>query len=121
MSLTDLFLLDIKHIDPAAHIGLTGQKNDAPLAFAKYLSDRKKPMWIRHVLVSGLTDDDGALMRLRAFLDTLDTVEKVEVLPYHSMGEIKYEKLNSDYCLKGTAPPARERIENAKRILSAGK
>ena len=119
--LTDLFLLDIKHIDEEAHIGLTGQKNAAPLAFAKYLSDHNKPMWIRHVLVTGYTDDDESLMRLKDFLDTLKTVEKVEVLPYHSMGEVKYEKLNLDYSLKGMKPPSRERVENAKRILGAGK
>ena len=74
-------------------------------------------MWIRHVLVPDITDNDGALMRLRAFLDTLPNVEKVEVLPYHTMGVQKYEKLGIPYSLEGVQPPAKERVENAKRIL----
>lgn len=121
LALTDLFLLDIKHIDEEAHRRLTGQSGDAPRAFAKFLSDHGKRMWIRHVLVPQITDDEGALQRLREFLDTLKTVEKVEVLPYHTMGETKYEKLGLPYPLKGTQPPAKERIERAKRILRAGK
>lgn len=117
LSLTDLFLLDIKHIDDGAHRSLTGHGNSAPLAFAKYLSGHGKPMWIRHVLVTGITDDDTALGRLREFLDTLKTVEKIELLPYHSMGEVKYGKLQIDYPLKGMTPPACERVKNAERIL----
>ena len=117
ISVTDLFLLDIKHIDPIEHEALTGKDNGRTLAFAKFLSDNGIPMWIRHVLVPGLTDDDGALMRLKEFISSLKTVEKVEVLPYHTMGEAKYEKLGYAYPLKGVAPPSKERVENAKRIL----
>ena len=72
-------------------------------------------------VVPGITDDDGALKRLRAFIDTLSSVEKVEVLPYHTMGAVKYEKLGYEYSLKGVEPPAKERVENAKRILGAGR
>lgn len=115
---TDLVLLDIKHADEEAHLTLTGQSGKAPRAFARFLSDKGVPMWMRHVLVPNLTDDDGALHRLRAFLDTLKTVEKVEVLPYHSMGEVKYEMLGREYRLHGTPPPSEERILNAKRILT---
>lgn len=117
LELTDLFLLDIKHIDEDAHKTLTGQSGSAPRAFANFLSEHEKPMWIRHVLVPGLTDDDGALVRLRTFLNTLSNVEKVEVLPYHTMGEVKYGKLGIDYPLKGVYPPEKERVLNAKRIL----
>ncbi len=120
LDLTDLFLLDIKHIDEEAHKNLTKQSGEAPRAFARFLSEHKKPMWIRHVLVPGITDEDGALSRLRAFLDTLSNVEKVEVLPYHTMGEVKYEKLGIDYPLKGLRPPEKERVQNAKRILCGG-
>lgn len=120
VSLTDLFLLDLKHIDDEAHRALTGHSNAAPLAFAQYLSRQGKPVWIRHVLVPGLTDDDGALLRLRAFLDTLSTVQKIEVLPYHTMGAVKYQRLGLRYPLEGVAPPSRERVENAKRILKCG-
>ena len=113
----DLYLLDIKHIDDDKHRMLTGVGNKHTLAFAKYLSDSGKKMWIRHVLVPGITDDDDALIRLKEFIDTLKTVEKVEVLPYHTMGVPKYEKLGIDYPLKGVEPPSKERVMNAKRLL----
>ena len=76
-----------------------------------------KPVWIRHVLVPGITDNDEYLHRLKAFLSTLTNVEKVEVLPYHTMGEVKYNKLGIDYPLKGVQPPSPERVKNAKEIL----
>ncbi len=113
----DLYLLDIKHIDDDKHRMLTGVSNKHTLAFAKYLSESGKKMWIRHVLVPGITDDDDALIRLKEFVDTLKTVEKVEVLPYHTMGVPKYEKLGIDYPLKGVEPPSKERVMNAKRLL----
>lgn len=113
----DLYLLDIKHIDDDKHRMLTGVSNKHTLAFAKYLSESGKKMWIRHVLVPGITDDDDALIRLKEFIDTLKTVEKVEVLPYHTMGVPKYEKLGIDYPLKGVEPPAKERVINAKKLL----
>ena len=72
------------------------------------------------MLVPGLTDDDEALRRLRAFLDTLQTVERVEVLPYHTLGKEKYRKLGMEYALEGVEPPTRERIENAESILRCG-
>ena len=114
---TDLALHDIKHIDSKSHESLTGKGNEHTLAFAEFLSDNGISMWIRHVLVPGLTDDDEALKRLKAFIDTLETVKKVEVLPYHTMGEVKYEKLGYDYPLKGVRPPEKERVQNAKRLL----
>ena len=117
LALADLVLLDIKHIDEEAHRALTGQSGAAPRAFARYLSAHGKPVWIRHVLVSGLTDDDGALRRLKEFIGELRTVEKIEVLPYHAMGETKYEKLGLPYPLKGLSPPSAERVRNAEGIL----
>lgn len=117
----DLYLLDIKHIDDDKHRMLTGVSNKHTLAFAKYLSESGKKMWIRHVLVPGITDDDNALIRLKEFVDTLKTVEKVEVLPYHTMGVPKYEKLGIDYPLKGVEPPSKERVMNAKRLLGITK
>lgn len=120
-SLTDLFLVDVKHIDPAAHRALTGCSDEGPRALLADLDARGKPVWIRHVLVPGITDDDGALMRLRAYLDTFSCIEKIEVLPYHTMGEVKYQKLGIEYPLAGVKPPTRERVENARRILRAGK
>lgn len=117
LALTDLFLLDIKHIDDEACKELTGQGNAHTLAFAKFLSDHGKKMWIRQVLVPDITDNDESLQRTRLFLDTLKTVEKVEVLPYHTMGVVKYEKLGLPYPLKGVEPPTKERVQNARRIL----
>ncbi len=114
---TDLVLLDIKHIDEAEHIKLTGHSNKNVLEFARFLSDSGKDMWIRHVLAEGITDDDLYLARLREFIRTLKTVKKVEVLPYHAMGEVKYEKLGLEYALKDMSPPSARRIENAKNIL----
>ncbi len=117
LEVTDLFLLDIKHIDDEECKKLTGKSNENTLAFAKFLSEHNKKIWIRQVLVPTLTDNDEALERTKAFIDTLQTVEKVEVLPYHTMGIVKYEKLGMDYPLKGVEAPTKERVDNAKRIL----
>ena len=117
LSVTDLFLLDIKHIDDEACKKLTGQSNENTLAFAKFLSDHGKPMWVRQVIVPEITDDDETLQKTRAFIDSLKTVEKVEVLPYHTMGVVKYEKLGMEYPLKDVNAPTKERVMNAKRIL----
>lgn len=121
LEVADLFLLDIKHIDEEACIRLTGQSNKNTLAFAKFLSEHNKPIWIRQVLVPGITDGEESLQRTREFIDILKTVERVEVLPYHSMGEVKYEKLGMEYPLKGVQSPAKERVMYAKRILCEGR
>ena len=112
-----MVLLDIKHTDDEEHKKLTGVTNKNILAFAEFLSENGVKTWIRHVLVTGITDFDEQLIKLRKFTDKLKTVEKVEVLPYHTMGEIKYKKMGIEYPLRGVNPPAPERIENAKKIL----
>lgn len=119
MKYTDLFMLDIKHMDDAAHRKLTGQTNQNILEMAAYLSDHGKAMWIRHVLVPGITTDDDELHRLRSFLDTLKTVERVEVLPYHTLGVFKWKELGIPYQLEGVDPPTKEQIDRAKEILGA--
>jgi len=119
MAATDLVLLDIKHIDNARHKRLTGHGNANILDCARYLSDIGKPVWIRHVLVPGVTDDDAYLTQLRAFIDTLDNVERVEVLPYHNLGAYKWGELGMKYPLEGVEQPTPERVENARRILGA--
>ena len=113
----DLFLLDIKHIDDEQCKKLTGQSNQHTLNFAKFLSENNKEMWIRYVLVPGYTDDERYLKSTRNFLDTLNTVTKIEVLPYHTMGLVKYQALNLSYPLKGVQPPSVESIQRAKDIL----
>ena len=119
MKYTDLFMLDIKHIDDAAHRKLTGQTNQNILEMAAYLSDHDKAMWIRHVLVPGITTEEDELYRLRSFLDTLKTVERVEVLPYHTLGVFKWKELGIPYQLEGVDPPTKEQIDRAKEILGA--
>jgi len=114
---TDLFLLDIKHIDNNEHIKLTGKENKNILEFAKYLSDNNKKMWIRHVLVPGITLNDEYLIRLKEFIDTLNTVEKIEVLPYHTMGIVKYKNLGIPYRLDGVNPPTKDEVRHAKYLL----
>ncbi len=118
LTVTDLFLLDIKHIDDKKCKALTGQSNENTLAFAKFLSDNDKATWIRQVLVPDITDDEGDLQKTRAFIDGLKTVERVEVLPYHTMGAVKYEKLGIEYPLQGIEAPSKERVACAKRILT---
>lgn len=114
---TDLFLLDIKHIDSKEHIELTKVDNKNTLAYAKFLSDNNKDMWIRHVVVPGITLNDEYLFRLKEFIDTLKTVKKIDVLPYHTMGEVKYKNLGIEYPLKGVRTPSKEEIINVKKIL----
>lgn len=114
---TDLFLLDIKHIDSKEHIELTKVDNKNTLAYAKFLSDNNKDMWIRHVVVPGITLNDDYLFRLKEFIDTLKTVKKIDVLPYHTMGEVKYKNLGIEYPLKGVRTPSKEEIINVKKIL----
>jgi pyruvate formate lyase activating enzyme len=120
LAVADLFLLDIKHIDDEKCKALTGKSNKHTLAFAKFLSDNQKPVWIRQVLVPGYTDSEESLARTRAFIDELKMVEKVEVLPYHSMGEVKYKNLGLEYPLAGVETPTKEQVQNAKRILCRG-
>ena len=117
MNVTDIVLLDIKHIDDAEHRRLTGHTNRNILDCARYLDEIHKPVWIRHVLVPGITDDDRWLLELRDFLRTLGNVERIDVLPYHTMGIYKYRELGIEYPLEGVDPPSRERIDNADRIL----
>lgn len=117
MKVTDLVMLDIKQIDDAAHKTLTGWTNANILDMARYLSDMGKPMWIRHVLVPGGSDQDEFLKQLDTFIKSLKTVEKIEVLPYHTLGEYKWQELGMEYPLKGVEPPEKERIENAKKLL----
>ena len=117
MSLTDLVLLDLKHIDNQEHKKLTGWENTNVLDCARYLSQIQTPVWIRHVLVPNITDNDTYLHDLRDFIKTLHNVKRIEVLPYHSMGAYKWQKLGLNYTLDHVDSPTRERVENAEKIL----
>lgn len=118
MDVTDLFILDLKEIDEAKHKSLTGQSGQNILDMATYLSDHNKPMWIRHVLVPGLTDEEQGLVQLRQFIDTLHTVERVEILPYHTLGLFKWENLGIPYPLPDTPTPTDEEVQRAKQLLN---
>ncbi len=120
LKLTDLVLLDIKHIDSAKHQKLTGHKNENILDFAKYLDKNNIPMWVRYVLVPTLTDDVEDVKKLKQFLDTLNNVQKIEVLPYHTMGKEKYRKLNLDYKLENITPPTKKLVDVVSNILTGG-
>ena len=117
LKMTDLVLLDIKHIDDEKCKDLVGKSNKLELEFAKYLSDNNIRMWIRQVLIPGYTDDEKDLIKLKEFINTLHTVEKVQVLPYHSMGKYKWEKLGLKYGLDGVREATTEEVEKAKKIL----
>lgn len=121
MKVTDLLLVDIKHIDPKKHVRLTGKDNRNILDMFRYLDEIHKPIWIRQVLVPGWTDDKEDLLKTRAFIDSLHNVEKVEVLPYHSLGACKWEKLGLKYPLKDVQPPTDESIQIAEHILKERK
>lgn len=114
---TDLVLLDIKHMDPVAHRRLTGIGNERILEFARYLDRRHIPLWIRHVVVPGITDDEASLTALGRFAATLSSVQAVELLPYHTLGESKYESMHIPYPLQGVPPLSDEALFRAKTVL----
>lgn len=117
MDVTDLFILDLKMMDEAGHRELTGVGNDNILAMARYLSDNGKEMWIRHVLVPGITDDKNDLKAMHGFISSLKTVSRVEVLPYHTLGLMKWQQLGIPYPLDGVPTPTKEEVERAEKLL----
>lgn len=120
MSVTDLVMLDIKHIDPQGHKDLTGQSLDPILAFARYLDEKAIPVWIRHVVVPGITDDQALLYRLGRFLGTLHNIKALDVLPYHDMGKVKYKNLGIPYPLEDTRPLTKDEALAAKQVILSG-
>ena len=120
MKYTDLLLLDLKEINPTRHKDLTGFDNSNIIEMAKYLSEINKPVWIRHVLVPEHSDFDEDLDALGDFIDTLSNVDRVEILPYHTLGKFKWENLGIPYTLESISAPSAERIENAKQRIHAG-
>ena len=115
---TDLILLDLKHIDNDKHLALTGKPNQHILKFAQYLSERKQPVWIRHVLVPGYTDDEDDLIQLGKFIATLDNVERFEILPYHQLGVHKYEALGQTYPLEVVQEPSEAAVARAYELVN---
>ncbi|MDR0690694.1 MAG: pyruvate formate lyase-activating protein [Streptococcaceae bacterium] len=117
VAVTDLILYDIKEVSNNRHKSLTGWGNENILDFAKYLSKIGQPIWIRHVLIPTVTDFDEDLIALNKFITTLKNVQKVEVLPYHTVGEFKWKEMGLKYPLKGIKPPTQKQVENARKLL----
>lgn len=117
---TDLVMLDIKHIDPEKHKELTSQPNNKILAFAEYLAEKGIDIWIRHVIVPGITDDDKYLYKLGYFIGGLKTLRALDALPYHTMGKVKYEKLGIPYRLEGVEPMDKDKLIEKKQVILEG-
>lgn len=117
IDLTDLFLLDIKCINDNICKDLTGVSNQRELEFAKYLSKNNKDMWIRQVLIPGITDKEEDLKDLKIFISQLSTVKKVEILPYHDLGKFKWAELGCKYELEGIPSATSADVNRAKQIL----
>ena len=115
----DVVLLDIKSWDPARHQHLVGKDNGPTLDFARRLAQRGKPIWLRYVLVPGLTDDENDIDQLAVFAAKLGNVERVDVLPFHQMGRYKWEKLGIEYTLNDVRPPAPEVVERVCKQFHA--
>lgn len=120
MQVTDLVMLDIKHIDPEEHKKLTKQENTHILEFCQYLKEINKPMWIRHVVVPGITLNDEYLDRLGYFLGDMDNLKALDCLPYHTLGEVKYENMGMEYPLKGVEPATKEDAIHAREVILKG-
>ena len=120
MAVTDLVLMDIKHINPRIHLELTGQPNHAPLAFLNFLNEVGAAVWIRQVLVPGYTDDPADLYETGQVIGQLSCVKAVDILPYHAMGLAKYQAMNIDYPLIDVKEPSDSDIKKAREYVLKG-
>ncbi|MHA0855593.1 pyruvate formate-lyase-activating protein [Paenibacillus sp. CMAA1364] len=121
LDVTDLVLLDIKHMDDEKHIKLTSKSNERTLNTAQWLSKNGHKMWIRHVYVPGIHNEEQDLLHLGQFIGSLDGVEKFEILPYHQMGIYKWEAMGKEYPLQGVPSPTDEEVQRAYRIIEEGR
>ena len=121
LDVIDLILLDIKEWDPERHRRLTGMDVSPTLAFARRLAARRRPVWLRFVLVPGVTDDFAGIERIANFAAELGNIERVDVLPFHQMGRHKWHQLQIPYVLDHVRPPEQELVERACAVFrSAG-
>lgn len=119
LSVTDLFLLDLKALDPELHKRITGKDNANILACFDYLAKKKFPIWVRYVLLPGYTDGEETLRKSGEFLRSLGNVQRLEVLPYHAMAIPKYEALHRAYALMDEPTPTKEEIDRAEKLIGA--
>jgi len=120
VAVTDLVMLDIKHINPEEHLKLTKQPNNEILKFAEYLEHKKIAVWIRHVVVPGITDNEKYLFELGYFIGGFSNLKALDVLPYHTMGKMKYDELGMDYPLKDIPDMSKEEAIKAKKFIIDG-
>ncbi len=120
LAFTDIVMLDIKHIDNVKHIDLTGQKNNSVLDFAEYISEKGVELWIRHVVVPTVTDDEESLRRLGHFIGGLRTLKALDVLPYHDMGKEKYRNMGLEYPLEDIPPLSKADAVKARDVIMDG-
>lgn len=120
MKYTDLVMLDIKHIDPESHKKLTSKDNSRIIEFAKYLETKKIPLWVRHIIIEGYTDDRGDLIKLGEFIGKLKNLKALDVLPYHTMGVNKYKEMGISYPLEGMEALPMEKAVEAKKYILEG-
>lgn len=116
---TDLVLLDIKHIDEEEHKKLTGFGRQGFINFLEAVVKNNNSIWIRHVVVPGITDSEEHIIRLADYINTIPNVEKVELLPYHTFGVNKYKELNIEYRLEGVPPMDTHRLDVLKALLKS--
>jgi pyruvate formate lyase activating enzyme len=117
LEVTDLVLMSIKHIDEIKHQAITGVSSGKVFKFLEYLREIKKPVWIRYVIIPGLTDDEGDIGRLAEFLKEFPNVEMIDILPYHTLGIYKWESMGLEYPLKDTPAPDKQSMKKAKEIF----
>jgi pyruvate formate lyase activating enzyme len=117
LEVTDLVLLDVKHIDPVWHQKVTNASNNIVLKFAEYRESTEKPMWLRYVLVPGFTDQKPFLHKWGERFLKYKTIQRVEILPYHTLGVYKYKELGRENPLKGVKPPTKEKVQEAYDIF----
>ena len=119
MDVCDLVLLDIKHMDKDEHIRLTGASNESVFDFMDYLREKKKPVWVRHVIVPDITYKDEQLKALGAYLKGFENVERLDILPYHTMGVVKYQALGDEYPLKDVPALTKKDAHRALEIINS--
>lgn len=117
LMLTDLVLLDIKEFNPTRHQVLTGRSNEQTLKTAAWLEAQEKPFWLRYVLVPGYSDFEEDIRRMGETLGSCQMIQRVEILPYHTLGVHKYEAMNKEYLLKGVKENTPEQIEKAEKLF----
>ncbi|MDF7667084.1 pyruvate formate lyase 1-activating protein [Orbaceae bacterium ESL0727] len=119
MDVTDLVMLDLKQINDEIHQKLAGVSNKRVLEFAQYLQKINKRTWIRYVVVPGWTDDDASAHLLGQFIKDMKNIERVDLLPYHSLGAYKWKNIGDKYSLEGVEPPPRETLDRIQAILES--